>query len=55
MAFLTTLNALGDCKAGKSCASGIWSHVVVPSLAAATIIFFVVRWLLDRSGQTKED
>jgi hypothetical protein len=49
--FLSLLDALGDCAPNTSCEKGLWTYVLLPSIAISAIVFFVVRWVIDRQNR----
>lgn len=46
--FLSFIDALGDCAPDIPCRKGLWSYVLLPSIALSAIVFFVVRWIVNR-------
>jgi len=45
LAYLTLVDALGDCAAGTDCHKGFWINVGLPTAGIFVVVFLSVRWL----------
>ena len=45
LAYLTLVDALGDCAAGTDCHKGFWGNVGLPTAGVVIVVFLTVRWL----------
>jgi hypothetical protein len=45
MAYLTLVDALGDCTPDTNCHKGFLSNVALPTVGIVTVVFLSVRWM----------
>lgn len=46
--FLTLVDALGDCVPDSDCKKGFLPFVIVPTVVAAVVLFFVARLIVNK-------
>ena len=53
--FLTLVDALGDCVPDSDCKKGFVPFVVAPTVVVATVLFFVVRFIVTKVWRSAGD
>jgi hypothetical protein len=52
--FLLLVDALGDCIPDDNCKKGFLPFVVAPTFVAASVLFFVVRFIVNKMRRSSD-